>query len=205
MNLAQFGLLIATRNTGKLREIEALLSDTDLRLYSLRDFSALPEVEETGATFADNAGLKASAYARQGLWTLADDSGLEVDALGGAPGVRSARYAGEGASDAERNALLLRELARTNDAERRARFVCAIAIANPTGEVLHISLGVCEGHIAQEPRGQNGFGYDPLFIPDGYTKTFSELPDEIKQQLSHRARALSKARVFLLKLLEGSA
>ena len=196
-------LLIATRNDGKLDEVRLILHDLhNLSLRSLHDFPESTEVEETGATFAENAALKASAYALQtGKWTLSDDSGLEVDALGGAPGVFSARYAGEGATDAERIELLLSELGRTRDAERRARFVCAISIASPAGEIIDISTGICEGRIAHAPRGHQGFGYDPVFIPEGYEQTFGELTAEEKKALSHRARALSATRALLLRLL----
>lgn len=194
-------LLIATRNPGKLNEVRQLLFDFPFRLRSLTDFPQTTEVEETGATFSENASIKATAYAMQTrMWALADDSGLEVDALSGAPGVYSARYAGENASDAERVELLLSELARTGDSVRRARFVCAIAIADPTGRIEHLSEGRCEGRIAQAPRGQKGFGYDPVFIPEGYEQTFGELSSEIKGIISHRARALADMRAFLLKL-----
>lgn len=193
-------LVIATRNAGKLREVRSLVSDLPVQLLSLTEFPETTEVEETGQTFAENAALKASVYATQTRrWTLADDSGLEVDALGGAPGVLSARYAGAGATDAERNALLLTELGRASDAERRARFVCVIAIADAEGRIQHLSTGVCEGRIALEPVGANGFGYDPLFIPDGYEQTFGQLSPEIKRGISHRARALGGARAFLLE------
>lgn len=192
-------LLIATGNAGKVREVMRLLDGLPLRLRSLAEFSGVAEVEETGATFAENAALKATVYAGQtGLWTLADDSGLEVDALGGAPGVFSARYAGAGASDAERVSRLLAELSRTGDCERRARFVCVIAIADPAARLAHTSTGICEGRIALAPRGAGGFGYDPIFIPDGYQASFGELPVEIKQRISHRAIALEAARPFLL-------
>jgi XTP/dITP diphosphohydrolase len=125
---------------------------------------------------------------------------LEVAALGGAPGVFSARYAGANASDADRRALLLSELAKTGDTDRRARFVAAVVIARPNGEILNISEGICEGKITHAPRGTGGFGYDPLFIPDGYNQTFAELPDNIKNQISHRARALMRTREFLSQL-----
>jgi XTP/dITP diphosphohydrolase len=194
-------LLIATRNPGKLSEFRPMLSDLPLSLRSLPDFPQVTEVEETGATFAENASIKAAAYAVQtGMWALADDSGLVVDALGGAPGVYSARYAGEHASDQERQALLLSELARTNDSLRRARFICAIAIATPAGSIKHLSEGRCEGRIAEAPRGTGGFGYDPLFIPEGYGETFGELSAEIKGNISHRARALADVRAYLLEL-----
>jgi XTP/dITP diphosphohydrolase len=193
-------LLIATRNAGKIVEVESLLDGLPLRLRSLAEFPEIGEVEETGTTFAENAALKASNYAAQTrLWTLADDSGLEVEALGGAPGVYSARYAGgAGATDAERNAKLLAELSRTRDAERRARFVCVIAISDPSARLVNSSTGICEGRIALAPRGVEGFGYDPVFIPEGYQQSFGELLPEIKQRISHRARALEAARSFLL-------
>ncbi|HKC65637.1 MAG TPA: non-canonical purine NTP pyrophosphatase, partial [Pyrinomonadaceae bacterium] len=128
---------------------------------------------------------------------LSDDSGLEVHALGGAPGVYSARYGGAGLSYDERIKRLLDELSRTGSDDRRARFVCVIAIANPQGEVVNLSTGVCEGTIAHVPRGTNGFGYDPVFVPDGYEQTFGELSTEIKEKISHRALALATARAFL--------
>jgi XTP/dITP diphosphohydrolase len=193
--------LIATRNPGKLLEVRGLLFRLPIRLRSLRDFPQTGEVEETGATFAENAEIKAAAYARQtGMFALADDSGLAVAALGGAPGVYSARYAGERATDAERVELLLAEIARTGDRDRRAHFSCAVAIAEPSGRILSLATGTCEGRIADAPRGDRGFGYDPVFIPDGFDRTFGELPSEIKDAISHRARALSGARDFLLKL-----
>lgn len=192
-------ILIATRNTGKLREAQELLSDLPVRLRNLAEFPQTGEVEETGTTFSENASLKAQAYAVQtGLWTLADDSGLEVDALGGAPGIYSARYAGAGATDAERIARLLEELRRVDEQSRTARFVCAIAFADTKGNVINISLGTCEGRIAREPHGAGGFGYDPIFIPDGCEESFGQLSSEIKSQISHRARALQATRSFLL-------
>jgi XTP/dITP diphosphohydrolase len=194
-------LLIATRNEGKAREFASLLGATRLRVRSLAEFPRALEVEETGATFAENAALKARAYARAtGLWTLADDSGLEVDALGGAPGVFSARYGGL-PTDEARTAHLLEELARTGDAARRARFVCVIALALPPSDRLQLFEGTCEGRIAHAPRGRNGFGYDPVFIPDGHGQTFGELSDETKARLSHRSRALRKALACLRQRL----
>ncbi|HEY0384535.1 MAG TPA: XTP/dITP diphosphatase [Pyrinomonadaceae bacterium] len=199
-------LLIATFNAGKVREFASLLVTLSLRLHSLDEFPAIREVAETGATFAENAILKAEGYARQTqLWTLADDSGLEVQALDGAPGVLSARYAGPQATDAERIALLLDELAKTNDEQRRARFICNIAVADPDGQVLKLVEGICEGHLARAPRGTNGFGYDPVFIPEGYQQTFGELPVEVKKSVSHRARALAAASTFLQGLVESRA
>jgi XTP/dITP diphosphohydrolase len=191
-------LLIATGNAGKIRELTELLSNLPLRLRRLSEFPNIEEVEETGETFAANAQLKARLYSRQtNLWTLADDSGLEVDALDGAPGVLSARYGGPNINDDERNALLLNELNATPDPQRTARFVCAIALHDPRAATTQIFEGACEGRISQQPRGHNGFGYDPLFVPTGYAHTFGELPDELKQQLSHRARALAAVRAYL--------
>lgn len=191
-------LLIATRNGGKIRELSALLSNLPLRLRHLSEFPEIAEVEETGQTFAANAELKARLYSRQAnLWTLADDSGLEVDALGGRPGVLSARYGGANATDAERNARLLAELNLAHDQPRTARFICAIALYEPETGTSKIFEGDCEGRIIDHPRGERGFGYDPLFVPAGYPYTFGELPDELKQQISHRARALAAVRVYL--------
>jgi XTP/dITP diphosphohydrolase len=198
-------LLIATGNKGKVAEFQSLLASLPLRLRGLAEFPAIGEVEETGSTFSDNAVLKASAYARgTGLWTLADDSGLEVDSLGGAPGVFSARYGGVGADDARRIELLLGELSQYAGQERRARFVCVIAIADPVGRIANVSTGRCEGLIADSPRGTQGFGYDPIFVPHGFDQTFGELSPNIKHGISHRALALRKARTFLAARFPGA-
>ena len=192
-------LLLGTRNAGKVREIETILGDVPWRLRSLNEFANVGVAAETAPTYAENAIAKAQFYARAtGLYVLADDSGLEVAALGGAPGVFSARYAGEAASDADRRALLLSELAQLPASDRRARFVCVVAITTPEGEVLNTSDGVCEGRMIFEERGTNGFGYDPLFVPDGFDQTFAELSDSIKNRISHRARALLRMREFLI-------
>jgi XTP/dITP diphosphohydrolase len=194
-------LVVATQNEGKLEELRQLLEDLPLELYGLADFSEVETVPETGETFIENASLKAAGYAKQtGRLTLADDSGLEVDALGGAPGIRSARYAGQGVSDADCTARLLAELSIIPAAERSARFVSAVAIANSEGQILNVSVGTCNGHIDFAPHGSGGFGYDPVFIPSGYDKSFGELKSVIKNQISHRARALSGAREFLRTL-----
>ena len=201
-------LLLGTRNPGKIHEIKLILGDVafgttalgDMKVefYSLNEFPDIAVAEENADTYAGNAILKAQFYAREtGITALADDSGLEVEALGGAPGVLSARYAGEHATDADRRNLLLSELTQTGSDNRRARFVCAIAIASVGGEVLNVSEGICEGTITFAPRGTSGFGYDPLFVPDGYDETFAELSDAVKNQISHRARALMKLRDFL--------
>jgi XTP/dITP diphosphohydrolase len=192
-------LLIATGNKGKVAELRSLLAGLPLQLRDLAEFTSAREVEETGRTFADNATLKAQGYALQtGLWTLADDSGLEVDALGGAPGVFSARYGGEGLTDADRVERLLEEMSKATVRDRRARFVCVIAIADPRGRVMDLWTGTCEGQIVHAPRGTHGFGYDPVFLPDGFEQTFGELPAEIKHDISHRARALKAARSYLV-------
>lgn len=191
-------LLIATRNSGKVREFERHLADLPVFLRSLTDFPEVTEPEETGATFAENARQKARYYAEQtGISALADDSGLEVEALGGAPGVFSARYAGEDARDEQRIEKLLEQLAATEDERRRARFACAIAVANARGEIKNVVEAACDGTIAQTARGANGFGYDSIFIPDGFSRTFGELSDDIKQQISHRARASAKIIQYL--------
>ena len=191
-------LLLGTRNPGKIYEIKLILGDLPLEFSSLNDFPDVAVAVEDADTYAGNAIKKARFYAREtGVPTLADDSGLEVEALGGAPGVISARYAGEHANDSDRRKLLLAELAKTGSDNRRARFVCAVAIATVAGEVLNLSEGICEGTITFEPRGESGFGYDPLFVPDGYDQTFGELSDEIKNRISHRARALLKVRDYL--------
>jgi XTP/dITP diphosphohydrolase len=199
-------LLIATGNAGKLREIHALLCDLPIRLLSLADFPAIEEVAETGSTFVENAALKAFGYVRQaGVLTLADDSGLEVDALGRAPGVRSARYLGEQASYAERMNSLLMAVKDLKDEARTARFVCALVMASDNQEMVYTTEARCEGRLAEEPRGSGGFGYDPIFIPDGFTQTFGELPADLKNGISHRGRALAEARKFLASLTVTSA
>ena len=191
-------LLLGTHNPGKVIEIESILADSGWSFSSLQEFPEVEVAEENGVTYAENAIAKACFYAiATGMCALADDSGLEVEALAGAPGVYSARYAGANASDADRRALLLSELAKIPDARRRARFVAAVAISDATGSVLNVSEGICEGTIIFSPRGYGGFGYDPLFVPDGYNQTFAELAEEIKNRISHRARALIQTRDFL--------
>jgi len=195
-------LLIATRNQGKLREYRALLADLELELIGLDEAGITLQVEETGTTFEENATLKARAYARaSGLLTLADDSGLEVDALGGEPGIYSARYDGQGGSDSDRCWLLLQRLKGVPDGERGARFRCVIAIATPEGKV-YTSEGTCEGRIAFHPQGTYGFGYDPVFFVPQYGRTMAQLPPELKNCISHRARAAHGARKILRHLLD---
>ncbi len=186
-------LLIATRNSGKLRELIELLGDVDRELVSLNDLDIHQEVEETGRTFEENATLKAKTYCElTGITTLADDSGLEVDALNGEPGVRSARYTGPDATDAERVEFLLDKLDRADHDTRTARFRCVIAIAEP-GLRSTTHSGSCEGRIARRPRGDNGFGYDPIFLFPEIGLTMAELSAEQKNRISHRAEAARKA------------
>ena len=192
-------LLVATGNAGKVRELAKLLSASPVELLGLRDALPMNEVVETGSTFRENAILKAAGYAQQsGLWSLADDSGLEVDALGGRPGVLSARYAGAETPYDRKIRSLLDELFEAGDTDRSARFVCSMAISDPHGSITFEATGVCQGKLANAPRGTNGFGYDPIFVPDGFEQTFGELDDDIKQQISHRARAAREIVRYLL-------
>ena len=193
-------LIIATRNAHKLEEIRAVFDFKNLEVLSAFDFPEIPDVVEDGETLAANAIKKAVTLATStGCWALADDSGLEVHALGGVPGVYSARYAGEQCSYSDNNEKLLRELAGKPD--RSARFRTVIALSDPEGNSQTLE-GVCAGRIIKELRGTNGFGYDPLFVPEGYSETFAELGSEVKNRISHRARALQKAQVSWLALLK---
>ena len=194
-------LLVATGNIGKLREIRALLTGLPLKLVTLADFPEIKIVSEDGTTFAENAALKATKYAHQaGTLTLADDSGLEIDAIDGAPGVFSARYLGEFATYPERISALLAQLKGVPREKRTARFVCTIVIADMKGAILYETEARCDGSIAHAPRGTGGFGYDPVFIPDAFEQTFGELPADVKNGISHRGRALLAAREFLASL-----
>jgi XTP/dITP diphosphohydrolase len=197
-------LFVATRNAKKLRELAERLLGANVRLVGAGDVPGVPEVDETGATFEENAHLKAvSASLHTQMLSLADDSGLEVDALGGAPGVKSARYASTGpgnASDEANRAKLLVELAGVDAPRRTARFRCAIAVARG-GKVLLQSTGTVEGRILSEERGDGGFGYDPLFVPTGFDRTFAEMTGAEKAAISHRARAIAALAPGLQRLL----
>ena len=194
-------LLIATHNAGKLREYAEIFADLAATLVSLRDEGITESVAEDRDTYLENARRKALSYARiSGLLTLADDSGLEVDALDGAPGVHTARYAGPRATDEERYRLLLQNLEGIEWEKRTARFRCVTCIATPRGQTF-VGEGVCEGYIAYEPRGTGGFGYDPVFYLPEYDCTMAELPAEVKNRISHRARAARNARLILRTLL----
>lgn len=199
MHKKEMELLIATSNHGKVREIEELFLGTAVRFRSLLDFSPITEVPETGSTFEENAILKARGYALQtGIWALADDSGLEIAALDNAPGVLSARYGGNETSFDQKTSMLLGEMDLAENKRRDARFVCSMALANGKGDILATAEGICEGKIADAPRGNRGFGYDPMFIPAGFDETFGELADNIKSEISHRARASAKIMRYLL-------
>jgi XTP/dITP diphosphohydrolase len=193
-------LLLATNNKGKAREYKSLLSGVPFELVTPAEVGIDREVAEVGRSFEENASLKATALAAESqLLTLADDSGLEVDALGGEPGTLSARYAGENASDSDRVNYLLSKMQGVPEEKRQARFKCVIAIATPEGNV-ELCSGECDGFIALKPRGYKGFGYDPIFYMPELGKTMAELPPEEKNKISHRGRAAEKARVVLKRL-----
>lgn len=193
-------LIVATRNRGKSREIREFLQDFPIDIKDLNDFGTIPEAVEDGETFEENAYKKASFTAKVlGFPALADDSGLEVEALGGAPGVHSARYAGPQANDAENNRKLLAALA--GNPNRKARFCCVLSLAVPSGPALTYEAS-CEGVIGETPRGEHGFGYDPLFYYPPLGKTFAELTVEEKSQVSHRGKALRELRNEFKKVFQ---
>ncbi len=194
-------ILLATQNLGKVKELQELLTGEELEVISLADLEDWEEIEETGSTFAENAALKARVAAeRTGLITIADDSGLEVDALNGAPGVNSARYAGTPKDDQKNNEKLLAELEGVAEEERTARFRCALVIALPSGEE-YLTEGIVEGRILTEPRGREGFGYDPLFYLPDFGRTMAQLNLSQKNKISHRAQAFRNAIPMLKDLL----
>lgn len=193
-------LVIATKNTNKVREMrDRLCSVPDMEVLSLADFPEIPDIAEDGDSFTENAAIKALAVASfTGMTSLADDSGLVVDALDGAPGIYSARFGGPGLTDGERCELLLEKMAPVPDGRRCARFVCVMAVARPDA-VLHTAEGICEGSIIHVMRGNQGFGYDPVFLVGGTDRTMAELSLEEKNRISHRARALEATVQFLEK------
>ena len=194
-------IVIATANRGKVREIAALYEDAPIEWLAMHELGTPPDVVEDGVSFSENARLKARAIsAWSGLPALADDSGLEVDALGGAPGVFSARFAGPNATDAENVALLLERLAGVSTEQRTARFHAVMVLWRPDGSVDEAD-GTCEGHICPHPRGESGFGYDPVFVPSGRTATFAELGPDVKNRISHRAVALRRLRPVLARTI----
>lgn len=196
-------VLIATQNSDKVREIRRMLEHVPAEFVGIDQLDEVVAPEEDGLTFFENAAIKARYYAaRFGEIALADDSGLVVDALDGAPGVHSARYGGEGLTDADRTELLLRELSEIPDENRKARFVCAVVVYDPAkgNDVVHAS-GAVEGSITREPRGENGFGYDPVFVPEGHHRTTAEMSAGEKDELSHRGRAIRAIAPTLQTLL----
>ena len=199
-------LLVATHNQGKVAEFAHMLADLQLEWLGLDEAGITADVAETGHTFSANAWLKAEAYAQQtGLLTLADDSGLEVDALGGEPGVYTARYGGAELSHQQRYERLLANMAAVPPEQRTARFRCVIAVAAEDGRHLLEAEGICEGHIALAPAGNYGFGYDPVFVPLGEDgRTMAQLPPERKHQISHRGRALAQLVPQLRSLVIGN-
>lgn len=191
-------IIVATKNTGKAKEFKQMLTPYGFKVKTLLDFSlVMPDVEETGTTFHANAQLKAEQISTLlGKSVIADDSGLEVDYLHGAPGVYSARYAGENANDITNYRKVLNALQDVPDTERTARFICVLAFAQPNQETI-FKKGICEGKIAISPLGTNGFGYDPIFVPKGYDQTMAQLKQEEKNQLSHRYHALKAFQAWL--------
>ena len=190
-------IVLATRNRKKVGEIIRITGGTDIRILTLDDFPGCPEAEEDGDTFEENAVKKAVAVAQYtGKTALADDSGLEIDALGGEPGTRSARYSGEGADDARNIGKLLYEMRGFHAGERSGRFVCCIALASPDGEI-RTFFGYAEGSIGNAPKGSHGFGYDPVFYPKGSHRTFAEMSNGEKDALSHRGKALEELKKHL--------
>jgi XTP/dITP diphosphohydrolase len=186
-------LVVASRNAKKSIELEKLLSPLGVHVESVTSYPDAPDVEETGTTFAENAALKATEVAQfLDMWVIADDSGLEVDHLDGTPGVYSARYAGDNASDPENNAKLLRELEGVPTERRGAQFVCHLAVSDPNGQVRLTADGKCRGKILTSEEGNGGFGYDPLFLLPEYHQTFGQLSPIVKSVLSHRARAMAR-------------
>jgi XTP/dITP diphosphohydrolase len=189
-------LVLATRNKKKIEEIKRIIEGFKISMLTLNDFPGCPEVIEDGATFEENAIKKAVVIAKYtGNAVLADDSGIEVYALNGAPGILSARYAGKDADDRKNIEKLLSEMQSVSTEQRGARFVCCIALALSEGSI-HKFHGYAEGTIGKEPKGVHGFGYDPLFYPDGYNKTFAEMTDEEKDKLSHRGKAIRNVQEF---------
>ncbi|MFT8311701.1 MAG: XTP/dITP diphosphatase [Sporolactobacillus sp.] len=185
-------VLIASNNPGKIKEFKALLAEFDAEVFSLKDMDIHTDVPETGTTFRENAALKAEALSQEtGMITLADDSGLCVDALNGEPGIFSARYAGLDKNSEHNIDLLLKKLAGVPESERTAHFVCVLAISKP-GQPTHFAEGRCDGFITMERRGEDGFGYDPLFLIPERQLTFAQMGDDEKNKISHRARALKQ-------------
>ena len=194
-------LVLASQNAKKIQEMEALLLPLGLAVRSVAEFPEAGEVEEDGQSFAENAAKKATEIARTvGLWTIGEDSGLCVDALNGAPGIYSARFSGPDATDDRNNQKLMVELQNVPDAKRTGFYVCHVALSDPSGQVRIAVERTCRGRLIREPRGENGFGYDPYFLLPEYHRTFGELPSAVKKSLSHRARAFQEFKSQLAAL-----
>lgn len=194
-------VIIATKNIGKINEFKTFFAAHDIEVVSLFDFDEeIPDIEETGETFEENAALKAEQISERFQQpVVADDSGLIIDSLGGRPGLYSARYAGEPTNDQANVDKVLEEMKGVPGAERTARFICVLAVARPNQETIFVT-GYCEGHIRTEPKGENGFGYDPIFVPEGYTRTMAELEPAEKNQISHRKQAIKQLEKRLYHL-----
>jgi XTP/dITP diphosphohydrolase len=200
MNQSKTKIILATRNQHKFAEIKEILGELPIELVSLNDYPQIPGIEETGSTFVENAVLKAQTiFELTQEWSIADDSGLEVFALNGSPGIYSARFAGDDHDYVENNQKLLKLLSDVPLQQRKAQFRCVAAIVGPGYK--EIMEGIVQGRIINELRGNNGFGYDPLFIPEGYDKTFAELSEETKNQISHRALAFEKVKEVLTNII----
>jgi len=200
-----FPIVLGTRNSGKVREIRRMMAPVGVEVLSLDSFPEFPEIVEDGESFAENAALKATGTARHvNHWVIAEDSGLAVDALDGAPGIYSARFSDPGATDDRNNTKLLTDLAGVPASERGAKYVCHIAVAAPCGEIRWHVERECRGRITTEPRGTNGFGYDPFFLIPEYHRTFGELTPVVKNSISHRARAMHSLIQSLATVLKGT-
>ena len=198
-------VVLATRNRGKVRELQALLAGLPVHMRTLDEFPDVPVIPETGETFEANAREKADLVARlTGHITVADDSGLEIDVLGGAPGARSATFLGPTATDEDRNLWVLGKLRGMPEGLRTARYRAVLAVASPEGSIRTFE-GTCEGRIADAPRGHEGFGYDPIFLVPAYGRTMAELPPDIKNRISHRGKAVDAARAYMETVVRGAA
>lgn len=194
-------IVLASRNQKKAREVAEILAPAGFRVIPVTEFPAVPEVEEDGLTFAANAAKKASEVARHlGQWVIGEDSGLQVDALNGGPGIYSARYSGEGATDEKNNQKLMAELINVPEEKRGAGYLCSVALSSPAGDIRVACEGTCRGRILREANGAGGFGYDPYFLIPEYHLTFGQLSSVVKHRLSHRARAFAKFVPLLLKI-----
>lgn len=194
-------IVLASRNHKKAREVSEILAPAGFMVIPVTDFPDVPEVEEDGLTFAANAAKKASEVARQlNRWVIGEDSGLQVDALGGAPGIYSARYSGAGASDEKNNQKLIADLANVPDEKRGAGYLCSVALSDPNGDIRIACEGTCRGRILNEANGEGGFGYDPYFLIPEYHLTFGQLSAVVKHRLSHRARAFATFVPLLRKI-----